>query len=662
LKSSYRSMGLAAFVMLCPPSFAEAGPGDAVDGPFRFAGQTHSDGAFENVTSGENVYDPMVDWKSKMPEGFQATRSASYPWATTTYGSDELWMGTISLGWCVWPFQNLEFPIYLTTYESRFTGCSVQDVLATPSQIYVYDFGKGTQELIHEGSLASGGKEYAQAKERHEGMTRLSVMGLRAAGTFGDLIFFAGHHLHSDNEGWLRIYVFNAKKRAFLGFSELRGDTTRRFKTITDGNGEKGFYTIIGAETGMMQNGEGPTVMLRWVGTEEEPFKGGNYLQTGDREGAGWDIVSAPGLDGRFGMIGDFQQFTHVDGTERLVMSSAAHPLLYDPETGKRNPDLHESVMLLSEPVPAGGWTRDNLMDFEIAFGMDRYDPDVRGRWGAKWGTTNIHEGYIYFGTYHQGTNAGYLHFKKADGSLYDELTSTRDKHEEFAVNQWRASSIFRMKLEDLDAIAAGRKDPDLLYGYSDFRVANDAGDWVDQKNSLGVEPMFGEAGLGHPGNVYSWTSLSKDGQLFWGFFDAFSGTHDLLFEADSSWFLLYPGYSLPVPFAEYFRDSSLTRALYDWAKGEMSSKGLGQDFVPGGDLIVFEGEGEARALTNKGFGNPCSNGVRNAEVLGDRIFFATSTWCNLSDRAGLEFYEYLPDLDEQRLDQRESVSLAPTD
>ena len=283
-----------------------------------------------------------------------------------------------------------------------------------------------------------------------------------------------------------------------------------------------------------------------------------------------------------------------------------------------------------------------------------------KGRWGAKWGTTDVHDGYIYFGTYHQGTNAGYLHFKKADGDLYDQLTSTRAEHVEFAVNQWRASSIFRMKLEDLEAIAASNKDPELLYGYDRFRVADDSGQWVDVGNNLGVKPRFGEAGMGHPGNIYSWTSLSKNGQLFWGFFDAFSGTHDLLFEADSSWFLLYPGVAFPVPFSEYFRDNSLTRALYDWAKSEMSTKGLGEDFVPGGDLIVFEGEGPARVLTKKGFGNPCANGVRNAEVLNDRIFFATSTWCNLSERAGLEFYEYAAERDDQRPAKQESPRLIP--
>jgi hypothetical protein len=617
-----------------------------VDGPFLRTAQAPIDEAFESVTSRHNIQDASVDWQNNMPAGFQAKRNSSYPWGTTTYGESELWVGTIAQGWCVWPVQNLNFPMYLSTYQSEFTGCSAQSVLSTPSLIYIFNLEKGTQELIHEGTLTSGGKEYTQATQPHDEMSALSIMGLRAAGSYGDLIFFAGHHLHSGGEGWLRIFVFNAKKRSFLGYRELRGDTTRRFTTITDKNGEKGFYTIIGAETGMTQNGEGPTTMLRWVGTPEEPFKGGNYLQTDDGKGAGWDVVSASGLDGNFGMIGDFKQFTHVDGTDRLIMSSASHPHLYDPDTGKRDSSKHESVMLLSDPIPVGGWTRDNPMEFEIVFSMDRYDPDVKGRWGAKWGTTNFHNGYIYFGTYHQGTSAGFSHFKKADPDLFDQLTDSDTGLKTFMANQWRASSIFRMKLEDVEAIAQQNKNPELLYGYKDFRVANKSGHWATVRNKLGVDPLFGEAGMGHPGNIYSWTSLSKDGQLFWGFFDAFSGAHDLLYKADASRLLLVPGFYLPIPYWEYFRDTSQTRVLYDWARFEMESRGIANDFIPGGDLVVFEGEGEARVLTKNGFGNPCANGVRNVEVVNGRIFFATSTWCNLSDRAGLEFYEYKKELD----------------
>jgi hypothetical protein len=640
---------LASLLIVMFPTLLQATDKYPVDGPFTRTAQAPIDEAFESVTSGNNIIDASVDWQQNLPPGFQAKRNSSYPWGTTAYGDSELWVGTIAQGWCVWPVQNLNFPMYLSTYQSEFTGCSVQGVMATPSLIMVFDLEKGTQELIHEGTLKSGGKEYTKATQPHDEMSTFSIMGLRAAGRHGDLIFFAGHHLHSNSEGWLRLFVFNAKTRSFLGYRELRGDTTRRFTTLKDKNGDIGFYTIIGAETGMLQNGEGPTVMLRWVGTPEEPFKGGNYRQTDDGTGAGWDVVSSPELDGNFGMVGDFKQFTHIDGTERLIMSSASHPLLYDPDTGKRDSSKHESVMLMSEPMPVGGWTKDTLMNFEIVFSMDRYDPDIRGRWGAKWGTTNFHSGYIYFGTYHQGTSAGFTHFKEADPDLFDQLTDSEPGLAQYMANQWRASSIFRMKLEDIGAITQGAKNPELLYGYKNFRVADETGNWKTVRNKLAVDPLFGEAGMGHPGNIYSWTSLSKDGQLFWGFFDAFSGAHDLLFKADASRLLLMPGYYLPVPYWEYFRDTSEARVLYDWAKSEMASRGMAEDFIPGGDLVVFEGEGAARVLTKNGFGNPCANGVRNVEVLNDRIFFATSTWCNLSDRAGLEFYEYERNLDEIR-------------
>jgi hypothetical protein len=86
---------------------------------------------------------------------------------------------------------------------------------------------------------------------------------------------------------------------------------------------------------------------------------------------------------------------------------------------------------------------------------------------------------------------------------------------------------------------------------------------------------------------------------------------------------------------------------LYDWAESEMQVKGMQKEFGPGGDLVVFEGNGAARVLTNNGFGNPCANGVRNVEVLNNRIYFATSSWCNLSDRAGFEIYEYRRELDD---------------
>ena len=131
-----------------------------VDGPFIRAAQAPIDEAFESVTSGNNIQDASVDLQKEMPAGFQPKRNSSYPWGTTTHGENELWVGTISQGWCVWPVQNLNYPMYLSTYQSEYTGCSAQGVLASQSLIYVFDLEKGTRELIHEKSLSSGGREY----------------------------------------------------------------------------------------------------------------------------------------------------------------------------------------------------------------------------------------------------------------------------------------------------------------------------------------------------------------------------------------------------------------------------------------------------------------------------------------------------------------------
>jgi hypothetical protein len=206
------------------------------------------------------------------------------------------------------------------------------------------------------------------------------------------------------------------------------------------------------------------------------------------------------------------------------------------------------------------------------------------------------------------------------------------------------------MKLTDLDQISKGAKDPELLYGYENFNVVNDDGQWGSVPNNLKQIPLFGDAGMGNPGNIYSWTSLNHNGSLFWGFFDAFSGTHDLLEKANANRLLIIPGLSIPIIGWENKKNNSLTHVLHRHMRKQMEENGNGKDFIPGGDLVVFEGYGPPRVLTSNGFGNPCANGIRSAEVLRDRVFFATSSWCNLSELAGSEFYEYIPELDTKNI------------
>ena len=642
----------------------------AVDGPFVHAGRTIVDGAFYSATSPSNEYDPMRDWENTMPAGYEEMRNASYPWGTTVYDSaangEELWMGTISNGWCVWPYQNIAMPIELTTFESKTTGCSVPGTTGTPSQIFIYNFRTGEKEVIHESMLTSGGPQFTEAFKPIN-----NTYGFRAAGTAGDLVFVAGHWKTTEDKGRLRLFVFNAKERSFVGYRDIVGDTTRRFRTLEHADGTTGFYTLVGAETGMTQYGDGPTQLLRWVGTQDEPFAGGDIKGTNPLTTTGWSKVSTQ-LDNeqtpggvQYGMIGDWRQFTHTDGTERLIMSASAHPFVY--KNGVRNDNFKESVILISDPIPTAGYSVDEQLTFREVFGMDQYDPDTKGRWGAKWGTSAINDGFMYFGTYHQGTDAAYKHFAKADPALFTELTGLESAseadvnkvtdiiptdnaqatdHKLFMINEWRATSIFRIDLNNIDAVSAGDTSKvELLYGYETMQV-NDGNGWKTTPNLLGQKPIHGEAGMGNPGNIYSWTSIAKDGKLFWGFFDAFSGLHDLLFNAYSGEYMLFDGIVFQNPEWKKQMASNPAMWMYDYTKAEMDANGLAEEFVPGGDLLMIEADGSARKLTTNGFGNQCSNGIRNVVDIDDKLYFGTSTWCNLGPTSGLEFYQYDPSLD----------------
>ncbi|WP_076415183.1 hypothetical protein [Shewanella sp. UCD-KL12] len=632
-----------------------------VDGPFVHAGRTIVDGAFYSATSPSNEYDPLRDWEKTMPAGYKEMRNASYPWGTTVYDSEangeELWMGTISNGWCVWPYQNIGMPIELTTFESETTGCSVPGTTGTPSQIFIYNFRTGAKEVIHESMLTSGGPQFTEAFKPIN-----NTYGFRAAGTAGDLVFVAGHWKTVNDQGRLRLFVFNAKERSFIGYRDIVGDTTRRFRTLKHADGTTGFYTIVGAETGMTQAGDGPTQLLRWVGTQDAPFEGGNIKGTDPLTTTGWSKVSTQ-LDNedtpngvQYGMIGDWRQFTHTDGTERLIMSASAHPFVY--KDGVRNDKFKESVILISDPIPNAGYTADNQLTFREVFGMDQYDPDTKGRWGAKWGTSAINDGYMYFGTYHQGTDAAYKHFAKADPELFTELTgldphdysvidaNKEVNHKQFMINEWRATSIFRINLNNIDAVSAGDTSKvELLYGYETMKV-NDGNGWKTTPNLLGQKPIHGKAGMGNPGNVYSWTSIAKDGKLFWGFFDAFSGLHDLLFDAYAGEYMLFDGIVFQSPEWKSQMANNPAMWMYDYAKTEMDANFLREEFIPGGDLLMIEADGYARKLTTNGFGNECSNGIRNVVDIDDKLYFGTSTWCNVGPTSGLEFYQYEPSLD----------------
>ena len=97
LKFSGPGLAMAA-ILLCLPILTVSAGEQVVSGPFARRAHAPVDQVFESVTSGNNRQSVSADWQGGVPEGFQPMRSSSYPWATTTYGENELWLGTIAQG------------------------------------------------------------------------------------------------------------------------------------------------------------------------------------------------------------------------------------------------------------------------------------------------------------------------------------------------------------------------------------------------------------------------------------------------------------------------------------------------------------------------------------------------------------------------------------
>ena len=56
---------------------------------------------------------------------------------------------------------------------------------------------------------------------------------------------------------------------------------------------------------------------------------------------------------------------------------------------------------------------------------------------------------------------------------------------------------------------------------------------------------------------------------------------------------------------------------------------------------MVFEDTNSPAVKYKNGFGNPCNNGVRNYAKVDGELYLGTTSWCNLGQDAGLEYYRY---------------------
>ncbi|MEP5568315.1 MAG: hypothetical protein ABJN62_10810 [Halioglobus sp.] len=645
-----------------------------------------ADGSWDGLFSSDNQLDPVRYAKEK-PEGV-VFKSGQYALSSTTAG-DEIWYGTAASVWCYWPYISMKMPLTLMNHESPNHGCQMTPPSGQrpTAQIYIHNVKTGKSTHVGPDTIGNGQQFWRDATsgpvERSAIETMLSMPGYtyRAAGTIGKLTFFAGSNEYPiskiktewldtltperraielqkfpanydfDQEGRIgynRIFVFDNVAKTYLGYAEFFFDTVRRFQTVTHDDGSEGLYWFGGPDQSGNQNGGSLNAMLRWVGTYEDPLSGGMLNN-------GFDIVSESGFE-KYGVVGDFREFR--DGENKHFVSSSWY-----------NPFGEPASMLVSNAMPDSGYSATNPVMYQTIMRYTDYDPEQVGGHGAKFASNAFFGDYLYFGSYHQGTSGAYekLMHKYCDEEGIERLCKLREydeedieAHREFMMKTWRAASIFRIRIDDLLAVeTAPASKVELLYGkeknwvfkptkLSDSdRSAFDGYTFEQQPNKLGQAPLFGDEGFGHQGIVYTFTFVEHDGKLFLGTWNATSGLFDMFNYRDYAFWnhrALY-FFGLPVPLSPFGQSDVMknnpAHFLYQSILQGAETGSYDLDEASKGWLMVFEDTDKPAIKIKDGFGNPCNNGVRNYAKIDGDLYLGTTSWCNLGDDSGLEYYKY---------------------
>lgn len=643
-----------------------------------------ADGSWDGLFSADNILDP-IRYAREAPEK-TLFKSGQYALSSTTSGN-EIWYGTAASVWCYWPYISMKMPLALMNHETPNHACQMTPPTGQrpTAQIYFHDVETGVTTHVGPDTLINGQQfltdSSSSAIELSSIDAMLSMPGYtyRGAGSIDNLTFFAGSNQYSIRDvkaklldglspeqraielkkfpanfdfsqsgiiGYNRIFMFDNVKKEYLGYAEFFFDTVRRFQTVAHPDGSQGLYWFGGPDQSGGQVGKSLNAMLRWVGTQDDPLSGGMLDN-------GFDIVSDQRFE-QYGVVGDFREF-EADDKKHFVSSSWY------------NPYGEPAAMLVSNAMPANGYSVKAPVVYQTVMKYTDYDPDQVGGHGAKFAANAFFGDYLYFGSYHQGTSGAYdkIMHKYCDEQQIESLCQLSDydtqdikSHREYMMKTWRAASIFRIKIEDILATNTPPKDKvELLYGKEKDWVfvpikspgsnIYDGYQFVMENNKLDQTPLFGDEGFGHQGMVYTFTFVEHDGKLFLGLWNATSGLFDMFDYTDHEFWnhraLYLFGITVPLrPFGQTdVVENNPAHFLYQSVIDDGSRNGYTPEEAKRGWLMVFEDTESPAVEFKDGFGNPCNNGVRNyAKVNGD-LYLGTTSWCNLGADSGLEYYRY---------------------
>jgi hypothetical protein len=644
------------------------------------------DGSWDALYSADNNLD-YAKYANETPED-RIWRNGQYALSSTSVGA-EIWYGTTASAWCYWPMLSMKTPPQLMNFETENQGCQLTAPAGQMPVAQIYTYNVETGESIHIGkdTIGNGEQYWKDAMEASFPATNADgdiidksvSFVFRGAGSFNNISFFAGSgqrsirdikNLYIDtlpkdqqkielskfpdnydfdrdgNIGYNRIFLFNTDTNEYLGFSDFYYDTVRRFQTVSHPDGSEAIYWFGGPDQSGGQIGDSRNQMLRWVGTEKEPFKGGEFNN-------GFTIVSDESFE-KFGVVGDFRRFEQKDESY-FVSSSWYHPY------------GEPAAMLVTNEMPESGFSAQDPAVFTPVMRYTDYDPDEVAGHGSKFAANAFYGDYLYFGSYHQGTSSSYDKLMKEycdkEGiesvcKLKEYNPEDTEAHKEFMMKSWRAMSLFRIKTKNLLKGEKATKKVDLLYGNKKDWVfvptqskGSDSYDGYKfelQKNNMKQKPKWGAEGFGHQGMVYTFTMVEHDDKLFLGSWNSTAGLFDIFENLDynpNSHNTMYMNDNIVTVDPngkEKMTQNNPSYFLYQSILEDAKINGYTEDEARSGWLMVFEDTKSPATIVDKtGFGNYCNNGVRNYEKINGELYLGTTSWCNLGDESGLEYYKY---------------------
>jgi hypothetical protein len=406
------------------------------------------------------------------------------------------------------------------------------------------------------------------------------AVGLRSAGSFNDVAFFAGpagaarngrFDAASNGDG-IVMFAFEASTGQFLG-SQYYGEYNNIRQWLV---AEGVLYTGV---TRKVSEGGGGDI-LRWRGTKESPFQ----FEIVGR------ITTAPA-----------NMALH---NGRLFLSTW-------PNADEQGNILEAAGVVMGPRIGSGGLTSADRNLWQIVWSVTDFEPDPAVANGYGLGVIRSWRGDLYWGTMHFPA-AGLIGHRQAHGDTWRGpvgLVST-------FIATTRSASVFRGVNFGID----GRR-PTVQTLYADPVVPVWNGRRFVLRRTLGGLPRFGPGGFGWWFNSYIWQGNIAQGSLFLSTFDI-SDMYGAFLEAVGN----ATGNAIP----------NVVTSLLAVAGTNPATSGA--------DMWRFRIPGlPPQPVTFNGGGNPAQFGFRTMVSGDDHLWLGTAGGRGASRNGGLKIIRFQP-------------------